>query len=116
MKIVKVAAGVFFGLFIIGFVSNIVSPPTNPTGAFVMPQTVFTPAPLVTMSEYSQLQTGISYEDAVGIIGATGQEMSSNDLAGIRTILYSWSNASGANMNAMFQDGKLVTKAQFGLE
>jgi hypothetical protein len=29
--------------------------------------------------------------------------------------MYSWKNRNGSNMNAMFQDGELVTKAQFGL-
>jgi hypothetical protein len=29
--------------------------------------------------------------------------------------MYSWQNDSGSNMNAMFQNGKLVNKAQLGL-
>ena len=29
--------------------------------------------------------------------------------------MYSRQNANGSNMNAMFQDSKLITKAQFGL-
>ena len=29
--------------------------------------------------------------------------------------MYSWKNANGSNMNAMFQDGRLISKAQFGL-
>jgi hypothetical protein len=57
----------------------------------------------------------MSYEEAVRIIGEPGTEISRSDLAGYTTVMYSWSNTGGANMNAMFQNGALVTKAQFGL-
>lgn len=37
-------------------------------------------------------------------------------MAGITTVMFMWEGTSfGGNMNAMFQNGKLVTKAQFGL-
>jgi hypothetical protein len=29
--------------------------------------------------------------------------------------MYSWKNADGSNMSAMFQNGQLIAKAQFGL-
>lgn len=71
----------------------------------------------ITLEEYSQLSTGMSYEDAVKVIGFAGTEQSSSDIAGMRTVMYAWANPGGMqNMNAMFQDGKLVTKAQFGLQ
>lgn len=70
----------------------------------------------VTMAQYNQLSDGMSYEQAVKILGSKGQEMSRNNLAGITTVMYMWEGRSaGANMNAMFQNGKLVQKAQFGL-
>jgi TM2 domain-containing membrane protein YozV len=34
---------------------------------------------------------------------------------GYTTIMYSWKNPDGSNMSAMFQNGELVSKAQFGL-
>lgn len=72
----------------------------------------------VTAAEYARLTTGMSYQQAVGIIGFEGEELSRSEIAGITTVMYQWTNPgfSGANMNAMFQDGRLVTKAQFGLE
>lgn len=73
------------------------------------------PKPVVTMSEFNRIENGLSYADVVQIIGASGQEMSRSDVAGITTVMYSWSNSNGSNMNAMFQDGKLISKAQFGL-
>lgn len=69
----------------------------------------------ITMAQYNQIQPGMSYSEVVAILGRDGEEMSSSDVAGIRTILYGWSNRSGANMNAMFQQDAMVQKAQFGL-
>ena len=70
--------------------------------------------PLVTLREFEQLSTGMSYEEAVAIIGAEGDIQSENEIMGIRTVMYTWSNGI-ANMNAMFQDNKLMSKAQIGL-
>lgn len=70
----------------------------------------------VTMAKYSALTEGMSYADAVRILGAEGTEISRADLAGTTTVMYQWMGTSvGANMNAMFQNDRLVTKAQFGL-
>ena len=69
----------------------------------------------VTAAEYSLLQAGMSYQEAVEIIGFPGEEISRSDIAGITTVMYQWTNRDFSNMNAMFQNGALVTKAQFGL-
>ena len=74
------------------------------------------PAFDVTMAEYLRLQEGITYEEAVAILGRAGVEQSRSELAGITTVMYSWTNRDGiANMNAMFQNGRLISKAQLGL-
>jgi hypothetical protein len=57
----------------------------------------------------------MSYQEVVAIIGEPGKEMSSSNVAGYHTVMYGWNAWTGAGMNAMFQNGKLVTKAQFGL-
>ena len=71
----------------------------------------------VTMANYLRLDTGMSYREVVEILGEPGEEMSRSDLADITTVMYGWtaSRWTGANMNAMFQNDRLVTKAQFGL-
>jgi hypothetical protein len=84
-------------------------------GRAVMPQTVFDSPPVVTKAEYDQIKEGMSYEEVCSIIGNRGEEQSRSDLAGITTVMYAWSNSNGSNMNAMFQTGKLIQKAQFGL-
>lgn len=74
---------------------------------------IFTPN--VTMAEFAQLQTGMTYDQVVEIIGAPGEELSRSDIGGFTTVMFAWKNANASNMNAMFQNGGLVNKAQFGL-
>lgn len=74
------------------------------------------PEPVITLSEFQSLSTGISPNDAKGIIGDYGTEISRSEVAGITTVMLSWQNPDGSNANAMFQDGRLMMKAQFGLK
>lgn len=70
----------------------------------------------VSKAQYDQLQHGMSYSEAVSVLGCDGEEISSSDIGGIKTIMLMWEGDSlGANMNAMFQDDRMVQKAQFGL-
>jgi hypothetical protein len=88
---------------------------------FILCCTDFKP-PIVSMEKYHRIQTGMSYSEVINIIGTPGEEMSRNDMPGIpgvmkgiTTIMYMWRNSDGTNMNTMFQNDKLITKAQFGL-
>jgi hypothetical protein len=73
--------------------------------------------PEMSMAEFTALQTGMTYEEAVALIGGPGVEQSRSELAGTTTVMYMWEGSSlGANANAMFQDNKLISKAQFGLK
>ena len=87
-------------------------PPASPAVALLVGQRG------VSLAAYQQLTTGMSYERAVGILGAPGVENSRSEMGGMVTVMYSWQGQGdlGANMNAMFQNGSLVTKAQFGLK
>jgi Domain of Unknown Function with PDB structure (DUF3862) len=78
----------------------------------------FTPG--VTMANYNRLKTGMTYAQVVAILGKEGTELSSSEIGGTRGAMYMWkgdglSKLAGANMNAMFENGKLVSKAQLGL-
>src|SRR5258707_12430901 len=70
----------------------------------------------VSSAQYQALQTGMSYSQAVKVLGCPGEEMVRNEMAGFTTVMYAWSGGFGANMNAMFQNDKLVQKAPFGLK
>ena len=69
----------------------------------------------LTAEKFAAIKTGMSYAQVKKIIGFEGAELSRSELAGYVTVMYSWSNPGGSNMNAMFQNGKLIQKAQFGL-
>ena len=69
----------------------------------------------ITAEEYAQLYDGMSYSQAVAVIGEPGEETSRTDMAGYVTVAYSWKNYDGSNAIIMFQNNKLVSKAQFGL-
>jgi len=101
--------GIFYVSHQIGEVAGSL---TSGSGTFARPPGT---TQVVTSSEYGQLRDGMTYSQVQAIIGAPGQELSRSDLAGIVTVMYSWTNSDGSNMNAMFQNGALVMKAQFGL-
>ena len=96
-----------------------VETPTFPTPVYSNPTPPAPPAlpSGVTYANYQRLETGMSYPEAMAILGSPGIEQSRSEIAGITTVLYTWRVPRGlANMNAMFQDGKLLTKAQMGLD
>ncbi|MBK9238942.1 MAG: zinc ribbon domain-containing protein [Acidobacteria bacterium] len=91
------------------------SPFSGPANSYL--QTGSTTSPGVTLAQFQRLSDGITYSEAVRVLGGAGTEQSRSNIGGLVTVMYSWpgSGTLGANMNAMFQDDKLVTKAQFGL-
>ena len=72
----------------------------------------------VTLAAYNALHEGMSYSEAVRILGSSGTELSSGGAeSGYATVMYQWKASSGVgNMTAMFQNGRLINKAQFGLQ
>ena len=76
--------------------------------------------PGISKKEFDQLKSGMSYEEVVKIVGSEGEVLSESGNEGedLHTVMYSWEGESGwgSNANAMFQGGKLNTKAQMGLE
>jgi hypothetical protein len=104
------------GLIWIFTVSNHITALLNyPRGDIALPSSIFDSPPTVTSDEYNQIQEGMSYQQVCSIIGASGAEISRTDIGGYSTVMYQWTNSNGSNMNAMFQNGELVSKAQFGL-
>jgi hypothetical protein len=109
---------IFLFFWMIGTLSD--SDSTKPEAGFSMPSIG---TEIVTYDEYEKIKDGISYNQVVQIIGAQGEELSRNKIEGIpgvmesiETVMYQWVNSSGGNMNAMFQNDKLIQKAQFGLK
>lgn len=72
--------------------------------------------PSLTMAGFNRVKSGMTFDQVTAIIGQPSQEMSRTAIGGTETVMYMWEGHLGANMNATFQDGKLVQKAQFGLQ
>ncbi|SFP09349.1 DUF3862 domain-containing protein [Salibacterium halotolerans] len=73
----------------------------------------------ITQEKFDSIESGMTYEEVVEIIGSEGEVMSESGEEGseFHTIMYSWetSDAFGGNANFTFQNGELTNKAQAGL-
>jgi len=74
-------------------------------------------ASLITQGQYDRIEDGMTYEQVCAIIGRSGEELVNSHIAGYTTVMYSWKNSDGSysSMNAMFQNGRLISKSQFRL-
>ena len=76
--------------------------------------------PGISKEEFDKIKNGMTYKEVVEIIGGEGEVLSEVGEEGSQfyTIMYSFDGESGfgANANFTFQSGKLMSKAQFGLE
>ena len=104
---------VFAGLCLLGTVAG--QTPAAPAAPATTTET--TAASGVTLAMFNQLDTGMTYADAVAILGSEGTVLSESTLGDLTTVLYLWAGTDslGANMNATFQNDRLVVKAQSGL-
>lgn len=73
--------------------------------------------PTITLEEFNKLKTGMTHKQVANIVGSNGQLLSESDIAGYHSYMIMWEGEEslGANANALFQNGKLVSKSQFGL-
>ena len=71
-------------------------------------------------ANFSKIKTGMSAAEVVQILGDQGEILSvSESGAGtdfhVKTVMVQWQEGL-SSCNVMFQNGKVVTKAQFGLQ
>lgn len=72
----------------------------------------------ITAEKFNAIETGMTYDEVVNIIGSEGELSSQVDIGGdeYKTEIYVWYGADpGSNANVTFQGGKVVAKAQLGL-
>ena len=72
-----------------------------------------------TLYRFDALRIGISYYDAVEVMGMSGTELSRSHSDSGRSEYYQWEAPKGygnGSMNVMFRNGKLVSKRQYRLE
>ena len=75
----------------------------------------------ITLDEFNKIESGMTYEQVVEIVGCEGTVMSEVDIGmgdAYKTTIYSWDGKGGfgANANVTIQGGKVVSKAQLGLK
>ena len=70
------------------------------------------------LEKFNKIETGMSYQEVVNIIGEEGTVLSESEIGNIKSIIYSWygEGSIGANANVTFQNGKVVSQAQVGLK
>lgn len=66
--------------------------------------------PIVTLSEFNQLQIGMTYDEATAIIGAEGALMTEHKMTAGNVEGYQWDNSDGSNAMLVFHDGKIIVK------
>ena len=74
----------------------------------------------ISLYEFDRIKTGMTYSEVVEIVGVEGTLMSEVDIGfeEYATKMYSWegNGYKGSNATVTFQNGKVVSKAQIGLE
>jgi hypothetical protein len=71
---------------------------------------------VISKNMYDAVAIGLTAANVEAILGRAGEELSRSEIADITTAMYVWQNRDGGNMNVLFQNGRVVSKAQFGLK
>lgn len=72
----------------------------------------------ITLAEYNQIKSGMSYDEVKEIIGSEGSLTSSVTFNGITIQIYTWygNGITGSNANVTFTNDSVTGKAQVGLK
>jgi hypothetical protein len=72
----------------------------------------------MSLTEFNQISPGMTADQVNRIVGGPGKLDSATDIAGHHTEIRSWTGNGGlgSNANVTFQDGAMISKAQFGLQ
>jgi hypothetical protein len=71
---------------------------------------------VATMAKYQAVKDGMTVSEVNAVMGFDGKEVSRSGTGENEFITITWANSSGANMTATFKAGKLMSRAQFGLQ
>lgn len=72
----------------------------------------------ISLSEFYKIENGMTLDEVLEIIGGGGTIAADSEMGGIRVVIVTWDGVGqiGANASVTFQNGKVVSKAQAGLE
>ncbi len=80
------------------------------------PASKTTPKPEISLKVFEQIQEDMTLAQVEQIIGSSGKLIAETKTAGIVGQVYSWKNPQGSNAIIEFRNGKVIAKAQAGLE
>lgn len=71
----------------------------------------------ITMEEYNQIETGMSYDNVKEIVGSAGEISSQVETNGVKVVIVTWygNGGAGSNANVTFTNDEVTGKAQIGL-
>lgn len=69
----------------------------------------------ITYADYLEITNGWDYAKVKEILKTDGSELSKVTVSGSISAVYLWKNADGSNIVITFQDDKVISKAQSGL-
>lgn len=98
--------------------SALPAPPPPPSAPPPTASPAPTNSPKISLAEFEAIQTGWTLQMVIDTVGGPGKLLSRLDLAGIVTEIYMWDGEGGlgANANVELQNGRMIGKAQFGLQ
>lgn len=72
----------------------------------------------ITLDEFNSIETGMTYDEVVEIIGSSGTISSEVEIAGTKTMIVTWygNGVAGSNANVTFINNTVNGKAQVGLK
>jgi len=75
------------------------------------------PSRAVTLANFGKVQTGMTYSEVSDIFGGPGELTAQSEFGGFKNEIYSWAPDKGfGSVTVTFMNGKVQSKAQFGLE
>lgn len=69
----------------------------------------------ITYDNFLSIKMGMTYDEVKQILGE-GSEMSSNEISGIKTTMYTWQGSGMSNISVTIQNDAVTNKAQAGLK
>ena len=73
--------------------------------------------PTMSKSEFTSIKIGMKYSEVVAIVGGEGELMSESESGRTRLTIYTWKGegASQASGTIVFNNGRVMSKSQYGL-
>ena len=126
-KVILWGVGIIVGLSLIGNAlgtktETVTASPAPTAAATEKPAQTPKPTPKngkeITLAEFNEIESGMTYEKVTEIIGSAGTVMSEVGKKGekLHTVMYKWDASGFGSANATFQGGELLSKAQIGLK